>query len=542
MEDTTTFTGYLFGFAGCFNIMEDTTTFTGYLFGFAGCFNIMEDTTTFTGYLFGFAGCFNIMEDTTTFTGYLFGFAGCFNIMEDTTTFTGYLFGFAGCFNIMEDTTTFTGYLFGFAGCFNIMEDTTTFTGYLFGFAGCFNIMEDTTTFTGYLFGFAGCFNIMEDTTTFTGYLFGFAGCFNIMEDTELGLVEAKAAGKGIKEARLFWKWEEMMSSSGSCELDVWHHLDNLSGDVISRAAFGSSYKQGKKIFQLQKEQITIAMKVLHQVYIPGLRFLPTKTNKRMKEINNEMRVLMNNVISKRENQMKMGETCNDDLLGILLESSMKAVEEDGNKMNGGLSIDEVVEECKDFYLAGRDTTSCLLVWMMVMLGNHLDWQARARDEVLRVFGNNKPDFNGLNNLKVMTMIMYEVLRLYPPVILMYRMTHKPTKVGDILLPPGVQICVPTMLLHTDPELWGEDATKFNPQRFSQGIAKVTNGQVIYIPFSGGPRVCVGQNFALLEVKMAFAIILQRYSFQLSPSYSHAPFLLTSLQPQYGVPIILQKL
>ncbi|XP_021858340.2 cytochrome P450 CYP72A219 [Spinacia oleracea] len=337
-------------------------------------------------------------------------------------------------------------------------------------------------------------------------------------------------------------KWEEMMSSSGSCELDVWHHLDNLSGDVISRAAFGSSYKQGKKIFQLQKEQITIAMKVLHQVYIPGLRFLPTKTNKRMKEINNEMRVLMNNVISKRENQMKMGETCNDDLLGILLESSMKAVEEDGNKMNGGLSIDEVVEECKDFYLAGRDTTSCLLVWMMVMLGNHLDWQARARDEVLRVFGNNKPDFNGLNNLKVMTMIMYEVLRLYPPVILMYRMTHKPTKVGDILLPPGVQICVPTMLLHTDPELWGEDATKFNPQRFSQGIAKVTNGQVIYIPFSGGPRVCVGQNFALLEVKMAFAIILQRYSFQLSPSYSHAPFLLTSLQPQYGVPIILQKL
>lgn len=140
--------------------------------------------------------------------------------------------------------------------------------------------------------------------------------------------------------------------------------------------------------------------------HIHGLlicRFLPTKTNKRMKEINNEMRVLMNNVISKRENQMKMGETCNDDLLGILLESSMKAVEEDGNKMNGGLSIDEVVEECKDFYLAGRDTTSCLLVWMMVMLGNHLDWQARARDEVLRVFGNNKPDFNGLNNLKVVS-------------------------------------------------------------------------------------------------------------------------------------------
>lgn len=226
-------------------------------------------------------------------------------------------------------------------------------------------------------------------------------------------------------------KWEEMVSTSGSCELDVWPYLDNLSGDVISRAAFGSSYEEGKKIFKLQKEQIGMAMKLLQQVYIPGLRymhkctfnndtdcvfeikyvkahfhgllcrFLPTKTNKRMKEINKEMRDLMNNIIIKRENQMKMGETCNDDLLGILLESSLKEVQEHGNKKNAGLTIEEVVEECKVFYLAGRDTTSVLLVWLMVLLGKHLDWQARAREEVLRAFGQNKPDFNGLNNLKV---------------------------------------------------------------------------------------------------------------------------------------------
>ena len=122
-----------------------------------------------------------------------------------------------------------------------------------------------------------------------------------------------------------------------------------------------------------------------------------------MKEINNEMRVLMNNIITKRENQMKMGEACNDDLLGILLESSLKEVQEHGNKKNAGLTIEEVVEECKVFYLAGRDTTSVLLVWLMVMLGKHLDWQIRAREEVLRVFGQNKPDFNGLNNLKVVS-------------------------------------------------------------------------------------------------------------------------------------------
>ena len=68
-------------------------------------------------------------------------------------------------------------------------------------------------------------------------------------------------------------KWDQIMSESGSCELDVWPCLDNLSGDVISRGAFGSSYEEGKKIFKLQKEQIAIAMKLLQQVYIPGLRY-----------------------------------------------------------------------------------------------------------------------------------------------------------------------------------------------------------------------------------------------------------------------------
>jgi len=132
-------------------------------------------------------------------------------------------------------------------------------------------------------------------------------------------------------------------------------------------------------------------------------RFMPTKTNKRMKEIDNEMRVLVNNIIMKRENQTRSGQTCNEDLLGILLDSSLKEVQDKGGRKNAGLTIEEVVEECKVFYLAGRDTTSVLLVWAMVLLGKHLDWQAHAREEVLQVFGNSKPDFNALNNLKVVS-------------------------------------------------------------------------------------------------------------------------------------------
>lgn len=157
-------------------------------------------------------------------------------------------------------------------------------------------------------------------------------------------------------------------------------------------------------------------------------------------------------------------------------------------------------------------------------------------------FGNNKPDFNSLNQLKTVTMILYEAMRLYPPVPGFTRFIHKKTKLGDLVLPGGLEIFVPIMEIHHDPKIWGEDSKYFKPERFSEGISMATKGQGTYLPFSGGPRICIGQNFALVEAKIALAMILKRFSFQLSPRYVHAPLFTLTLQPQYGARLILQKI
>ncbi|GAY62584.1 hypothetical protein CUMW_218970 [Citrus unshiu] len=337
-------------------------------------------------------------------------------------------------------------------------------------------------------------------------------------------------------------KWEKQMSVEGSSELDVWPYLANLTSDVISRTAFGSSYEEGRRIFQLQAELAELTMQVFRSVHIPGWRFLPTKRNRRMKEIDKEIRASLMGIIKNREKAMKAGEAANDDLLGILMETSFREIEEHGNNKNVGFSMNDVIEECKLFYFAGQETTSVLLNWTMVLLSKHQDWQERARQEVLQVFGNNKPNYDGLNHLKIVQMILYEVLRLYPPVTALSRAVLKETKLGNLTLPAGVQIGLPMILVHQDPELWGDDAVEFKPERFAEGISKAAKNQVSYFPFALGPRICVGQNFALVEAKMATAMILQNYSFELSPSYVHAPTAVPTLHPELGTQLILRKL
>jgi cytochrome P450 len=124
-----------------------------------------------------------------------------------------------------------------------------------------------------------------------------------------------------------------------------------------------------------------------------------------MKEIARDVKDSLTDMINKREMALKAGEATKDDLLGILLESNHKEMKDNDNNKNVGMNLEDVIEECKLFYFAGQETTSVLLVWTMVLLSRYPDWQARAREEVLQVFGNKKPDFDGLSHLKIVSIV-----------------------------------------------------------------------------------------------------------------------------------------
>ncbi|KAH9653153.1 cytochrome P450 11 [Citrus sinensis] len=290
-------------------------------------------------------------------------------------------------------------------------------------------------------------------------------------------------------------RWKKL-GCSGSCEIDVAPEFNTLAGDVIARTAFGSSYEEGKRIFELQKQQIALVLEAHHAMYFPGL-------------------------------------SNDDDLLGMLL----KCTEQTEND----LKIEDVIEECKLFYFAGQETTANLLTWTMIILCMHPNWQEKAREEVLNTCGKKMPDIEDLNRLKIVSMILHEVLRLYPPVTALFRYTRQRINIGGFSVPPGVEITLPLLLLHHDPMYWGSDADEFNPDRFADGVAKASMDQLAFYTFGWGPRICLGQNFAMIEAKMALAMILQNFTFEISASYTHSPITVITLQPQHGAPIILHQ-
>jgi cytochrome P450 len=125
-----------------------------------------------------------------------------------------------------------------------------------------------------------------------------------------------------------------------------------------------------------------------------------------MKRIASEIQELLKGIIAKRENALRTGGgAASDDLLGLLLESNMEHCRGDGGKSKAsGITTDDVIGECKLFYFAGMETTSVLLTWTMVVLSMHPEWQDRAREEVLHVFGDRTtPDYDGLSRLRIVS-------------------------------------------------------------------------------------------------------------------------------------------
>ncbi|KAK8508030.1 hypothetical protein V6N12_025138 [Hibiscus sabdariffa] len=197
----------------------------------------------------------------------------------------------------------------------------------------------------------------------------------------------------------------------------------------------------------------------------------------------------------------------------------------------------------KQYMILWYETTNSSLVWTFLLLATHTDWQDKARTEVMEVFGNRNQDSERFARLKTITMIINETLRLYPRTNGAVREVARQVQLGKLTLPTPLELDIRTVALHHDPDLWGDDVHLFKRERFVEGVSKATNyNAAAFLPFGWGPRSCVGMSFTITETKIALSMILQRYSFTLSPAYVHAPVLRFTLKSQHGLQLLFHSL
>ncbi|KAJ9145784.1 hypothetical protein P3X46_028124 [Hevea brasiliensis] len=326
--------------------------------------------------------------------------------------------------------------------------------------------------------------------------------------------------------------WKSMIETDGGiADIKIDEDLRNFSADVISRACFGSNYSRGEKIFQkLRNLQNAMSKKVL-ATGIPGMRYLPTKSNREVWALEKDIRYLILEVVKERQEG-----AYEKDLLQMILESAKTS------NLNREATDQFIVDNAKNIYLAGFETTAVSATWCLMLLAVNQEWQDRIRAEVLEICGGGMPDSDMIRKMKLLNMVIQETLRLYSPVPVVSREAFKNMKFGNINVPKGVNIWTMVLPLHTHPEIWGSDSYKFNPERFANGIAGACKYPFLYMPFGVGPRVCLGQNLAMVELKILIALLLSNFSFSISPKYIHSPALRLVIEPEHGVNLLVKKL
>ncbi|PSR93278.1 Cytochrome P450 714A1 like [Actinidia chinensis var. chinensis] len=331
----------------------------------------------------------------------------------------------------------------------------------------------------------------------------------------------------------LLRKWEGCIGGGVVAEIRVDEDLRSVSADVISRACFGSSYFKGKHIFSKLRNLQKLMSKQPLLFGVPTFGFFPTGHQKEIRGLEREIESLIWEAVKERKRESSKEK----DLMQMILEGAINdhfVVSKDASKRF-------IVDNCKNIYFAGHESTAVAASWCLMLLALHPEWQARVREEVAQVCREGLIDAESLTKMKTVTMVIQEALRLYPPAAFVSREALEETQIGHFTIPKGV--CTWTLIpnLHRDSNNWGCDANEFRPQRFAHGVSSACKVPHAYIPFGLGPRLCLGRNFALAQLKVVLGLIVSKFTFSLSPKYIHSPAYRMIVEPEHGVHILVQR-
>lgn len=336
----------------------------------------------------------------------------------------------------------------------------------------------------------------------------------------------ARIAGYGETMVRFT---ERMLAEwRGGQELDLTEALNRLTMEIISQTVFdvdlhadARAENVGRAVTTLLDEygrHMTSAVRALME-RLPVR--LPVPGEGRLRTAVRELDELIFALVAQRRAD---GSDCGD-----LLSMFLAARDEDGSGMTDAQLRDELVT----LFLAGHETTANILAWAFLLLSEHPEVEAKVHAELRAVLGERAPGVEDSAKLLYTQQVIKEVLRLYPPVWWVSREPLSDWPCDDVRIPAGAEVGASPWVMHREAQFYPEPL-KFKPQRWTPEF-EAALPRYAYFPFGGGPRLCIGNTFALLEAALVLATVAQRYRVEVLNAGAVRPDPSLTLRPKGGL-------
>ncbi len=311
--------------------------------------------------------------------------------------------------------------------------------------------------------------------------------------------------------------------------VDLYKEMLYLAFRVVSKSLFGEHVNENE--LEVIDETVSngqqIVVDEIRKPFIKPWLYLSGAyaKNKRLRGKSDEL--ILDIIRDRQKSKAK-----HNDLLDMLLETEY----EDGTKM----TEQQLLNEALILYVAGHETSAVAMSWIWYMLGQHPDVEEKLYQNVMDVLGTDRnPSFEGLRELGYPLQVIEETMRLYPPAWIVDREPLEDDNYNGIPIKKGRDVICLIYGVHRNPKYW-ENPEVFNPERFTPENKKKQE-PYSYIPFGGGPRLCIGNNFALMEMQFALSMMIRRYKIEIIKDQEVDINPLITLRPRYGLKAIIRK-
>ena len=303
--------------------------------------------------------------------------------------------------------------------------------------------------------------------------------------------------------------------------VDIYPQLMKITFAMVGKSLFGAHLKD-QDINLISRTIATVQEFIVRQTIQPYLNpwFAVSGELRRHEEMRARADGILLDYIKRRRQ-----EAPGHDLLQILMDARYS----DGQ----GMSDELVLSESMQLLVAGHETSSNALSWLLYLLSSRPDCLERLRQEFDSVLGGAQLSYSDVPKFEFAAQVIQEALRLYPPFWMVDRMALADDCVGDLAIPRGSTVVVFVYGAHHSPRYW-ENPESFLPERFTKANEKL-HTPFTYLPFGAGPRGCIGGNYAMLQILMILSVLLRKYDFSLVPGQTIEARPMVILRPEHGI-------